>query len=85
MNTKKKRPTDLNQRAKMIADIATGEIEEEKDTRNPAAVAMGRMRAEKYTSEELSLQAKKSAETRRKNRSIFLEVNSLHDNVEKHE
>lgn len=34
-------PRDLNQRAKRIADIATGEVEAAKDTRDPAAVALG--------------------------------------------
>ena len=69
---KHKRPTDINQRAKLIVDIAVGDIEDEKDTRNPAAVALGRLgglkggkaRAEKYTPEERSKQAKKAAEKR---------------------
>ena len=42
---KKKRPTDINQRAKSIVDIATGEIEDnlkEKDLVKLAASAMGR-------------------------------------------
>lgn len=42
---KNKRPTDLNQRAKSIVDIATGEIEDnlkEKDLVKLAASAMGR-------------------------------------------
>ena len=40
-----KRPTDVNQRAILIAKIATGEIEDEATTdgKNPAAVALGRM------------------------------------------
>lgn len=40
---KAKRPTDANQRAVMIAKIATGEIEEPKSEKNPAAVALGRL------------------------------------------
>lgn len=68
----KKRPTDINERAKLIVDIATGEIEEEKDTRNPAAVALGRLgglkggkaRTEKYTAEERSEIARKGANKR---------------------
>jgi hypothetical protein len=41
----KKRPTDINQRAKMIIDIATGEIEDTPDLKgkNPHAVALGRL------------------------------------------
>lgn len=44
-----KRPRDTNQLAKMIADIATGEVEEKTTTlpadegKNPAAVALGRL------------------------------------------
>ena len=43
-----KRPADVNQRAVMIAKIATGEIEDVRPTaeaegKNPAAVALGRM------------------------------------------
>lgn len=41
----KKRPADVNQRAVMIAKIATGEIEDKvtDDGKNAAAVALGRM------------------------------------------
>ena len=43
-----KRPADVNARAVMIAEIATGEIEDmrptpESEGKNPAAVALGRM------------------------------------------
>lgn len=40
-----RRPTDVNQRAVMIAKIATGEIEDKvtDDGKNAAAVALGRM------------------------------------------
>lgn len=37
-----KRPTDINLRAKLILDIATGEIEEEKKIKNPVFVESGR-------------------------------------------
>lgn len=43
---KAKRPTDINQRAKSIVDIATGETEDTtptNDGKNPAAVALGRL------------------------------------------
>ena len=42
---KPKRPRDVNQLAKSIVDLATGETTEPiiKDTRNPAAVALGRL------------------------------------------
>jgi hypothetical protein len=44
---KKKRPADFAQRAKMIVDIATGEIEDREPTpeeqgKDPAAVSLGR-------------------------------------------
>jgi hypothetical protein len=43
--TKIKRPKDLNQRAKLITDLATGEITEKNpdEGKNPAAVALGRL------------------------------------------
>jgi hypothetical protein len=60
----KRRPTDANQRAKMVVDIATGEVEDkpEDQGKNPAAVALGRLggqkggrsRAAKLTPEERS-------------------------------
>lgn len=46
MQNKFKRPTDTNQKAKMIVDIATGEAEETiapVSGKNPAAVALGRL------------------------------------------
>jgi hypothetical protein len=75
MEKKTKRPTDLNQRAKSIVDIATGEIEEtkeEKDAISAAASAMGRKgglkggraRADKLTAERRSEIAKKAAASR---------------------
>ena len=47
MTTRKKRPTDFAQRAKIIVDIATGEIEDREPTaeeqgKDPAAVSLGR-------------------------------------------
>jgi hypothetical protein len=47
MTSRKKRPRDFAQRAKMIVDIATGEIEDREPTpeeqgKDPAAVSLGR-------------------------------------------
>ncbi|MGN6264225.1 MAG: hypothetical protein ACTHM5_01065 [Ginsengibacter sp.] len=72
---KKKRPTDINQRAKSIVDIATGEAEDnlkEKDLIKLAASAMGRKgglkggkaRAKALTKEQRSTIAKKAAAAR---------------------
>jgi hypothetical protein len=72
---KSKRPTDINQRAKSIVDIATGEAEDPiliSDGKNPAAVALGRMgglkggkaRAESLTAKKRSEIAKKAAKAR---------------------
>jgi len=71
---KKKRPTDINQRAKNIVDIATNETEEVKtgDNKNAAAVALGRLgglkggkaRAEKLSAKKRSAIAKKAAAAR---------------------
>ena len=70
----KKRPRDISQRAKMIVDIATGEIEDkpEDEGKNPAAVALGRLggqkggkaRAAKLTPEERSEIARLAAHAR---------------------
>jgi len=64
----------MSQRAKMIVDIAAGEVkDEEPDTgKNPAAVALGRLggakggkaRAAKLTPEQRSEIAKKAAAAR---------------------
>lgn len=69
-----KRPTDLNQRAKSIVDIATGETQDPQSTegKNPAAVALGRLgglkggkaRAEKLSAKKRSEIAKKAAQKR---------------------
>lgn len=67
-----KRPRDPNQLAKMIVDLATGEIKEPVSTKNPAAVELGRMgglkggkaRAESLTPERRKEIAKKAAAKR---------------------
>lgn len=74
MTTKPKRPRDTNQLAKLIADIATGEVEEPKadEGKDPAAVALGRKgglkggkaRAESLTADERTAIAKKAAKAR---------------------
>jgi hypothetical protein len=72
---KAKRPTDPNQRAKSIVDIATGEIEDTdkiQGGKNPAAVALGKLgglkggkaRAESLTAKKRSEIAKKAAAAR---------------------
>lgn len=45
MTRKPKRPRDVSQRAKMIVDIATGEVEDENpdEVKNPHAVELGRL------------------------------------------
>jgi hypothetical protein len=72
MGKKEKRPTDVNQLAKLIADIATGEASEPESTKNPAAVALGKLgglkggkaRAEKLSPEQRAEIAKKAAAKR---------------------
>jgi hypothetical protein len=68
-----KRPRDVNQLAKMIVDIATGNAPPEPpDTRNPAAVALGKLggakggkaRAKALTAKQRSEIAKKAAAKR---------------------
>jgi hypothetical protein len=72
---KAKRPTDINEKAKSIVDIATGDISDplnSTDGKNPAAVALGRLggkkggnaRASKLTPERKSEIAKKAAAKR---------------------
>ncbi len=73
---KVKRPTDTNQRAKSIVDIATGESEDQTklndEGKNAAAVALGRLggkkggkaRAESLTAERRAEIAKKAAQKR---------------------
>lgn len=63
-----KRPRDVNQLAKLITDIATGDAEEAPDTRDPAAVAMGskggKARASSMTPERRKEIAKAAAAKR---------------------
>ena len=76
--TKPKRPRDPNQLAKLIADIATGEVVEPKtdDGKDPAAVALGRKgglkggraRAASLTAEERKAIAQKAASSRWKDK-----------------
>ncbi len=70
------RPRHVNERAKMIVDIATGEGGDgdtvSEKTENPAAVALGRLgglkggpaRAKKLSSEERKSIARKAAQVR---------------------
>ncbi len=70
------RPRDPNQLAKLVVDIATGEVEEPKGDKqpqkDPAAVALGRKgglkggraRAERMTPEERSEAARRAARKR---------------------
>lgn len=72
MAKKMKLPTDMNQKAKTILDIITGEIQEPEITKNPAAVALGRLgglkggkaRAKSLTPKKRSAIAKKAAKAR---------------------
>ena len=43
--SRKKRPSDLSQRAKLMVELATGQVEEKDldDGKNPAAVELGRL------------------------------------------
>jgi hypothetical protein len=77
-NRSSKRPRDPNQLAKLIADIATGEVELPKtdEGKDPAAVALGRKgglkggraRADKLSAKRRGEIAKKAAATRWKSR-----------------
>jgi hypothetical protein len=70
----RKRPRDPNQLAKLVVDIATGEVDDTPDEsgKDPAAVALGRKgglkggkaRAERMTPEQRSEAAKRAAEAR---------------------
>lgn len=72
--TKPKRPRDTNQLAHMIAQLATGELDDVKtdDGKDPAAVALGRKgglkggraRAKKLSKTERQAIAKKAAKVR---------------------
>lgn len=67
---KKKRPTDTNQRAKNIVDIATGEIPDPTltpDGKNANAVALGRLGGLKGgKARKASLSAKRRSEIAKK-------------------
>jgi hypothetical protein len=73
-SSRPKRPRDANQLAKLIAGIATGDVELPKtdDGKDPAAVALGRKgglkggdaRAKKLSAKKRSEIAKKAAATR---------------------
>jgi len=70
----RKRPRDPNQLAKLVSDIATGEVDDTpaNDGKNPAAVALGRKgglkggkaRAASMTAEQRSEAAKRAAAAR---------------------
>jgi hypothetical protein len=71
---KKRRPRDPNQLAKLVVDIVTGQQTDatEDETKNPAAVALGRLgglkggraRAERMSREERSEIARAAAKAR---------------------
>ncbi len=73
-SSRPKRPRDLNVRAKLIVDIATGQVEDKDpdEGKNPHAVALGRLgglkggkaRAAKLTAEQRSEIARKAARAR---------------------
>ena len=73
-NRSSKRPRDLNQLAKLVADLATGQAEPEKPDqgKDPAAVALGRRgglkggkaRAEKLSAKKRAAIARKAAAAR---------------------
>lgn len=74
MAKKPKRPSDVNQRAKLIVDILTGQAQDEDKYKgkNPAAVELGRLgglqggkaRAKKLTAAKRKEIAKKAAKAR---------------------
>ena len=74
MATRPKRPRDVSQRAKLIVDIATGEVDDIDPNagKDPAAVALGRRggmkggkaRADALSPEQRSDIAKKAARAR---------------------
>jgi hypothetical protein len=67
---KNKRPTDINQRAKLIVDIATGKVEENTEENifvesgRKGGLKGGKARAEKLTAEQRKEIAKKGAQKR---------------------
>lgn len=80
--SRKKRPRDMNQLAKLIVEIGTGQVEDRESTpeeqgKDPAAVSLGRRgglkggkaRAANMTAEQRKRAAKKAALARWKTRS----------------
>jgi len=73
-SSKPPRPRDPNQRAKLIVDIATGQVEDKDpdEGKNPAAVELGRLgglkggisRAKKLSAEERRKIAEKASHAR---------------------
>jgi hypothetical protein len=69
-SSKPKRPRDANQLAKSIVDLATGQSEEKSqaaDTRDPAAVALGRkggLKGGRARAERLSAKERKEIASR---------------------
>lgn len=69
---KPKRPRDLNQLAKSIVDLATGDVPAEEDSKNKAAVELGRrggkiggrVRADRMSAEERAEAARLAASAR---------------------
>jgi len=72
-----KRPRDFSQAAKLVVDVASGQVEDREPTpeeqgKDPAAVALGRKggqkggmaRAAKMTKEQRAASAKKAADSR---------------------
>ena len=81
MAKEQKRPRDINQLAKSILDIATGETEPDSpkdDGKNPAAVALGKLgglkggkaRANSLSPERRAEIARKAAQKRWKNKDL---------------
>ena len=78
MATHPPRPRDPNQLAKLIVDIATGEVQDQdpNEGKNPAAVALGRLgglkggraRAQKLTVQQKQKIARMAAEVRWSNK-----------------
>lgn len=88
--SRKPRPRDPNQLAKLIVDIATGQVEDKPDQgseKNPAAVSLGRRgglrggkaRAAKMTPEERSAAARKAVQARWQKSPVLSSKNTLLD------
>jgi hypothetical protein len=77
MSSPRKRPRDFSQAAKLVIDVATGQVEDRPPTaeergKDPAAAALGRKggtaRAAKMTSERRAEIARKAASVRWKSK-----------------